>query len=216
MCFVVRLICLHCCTYIYYTVPFLKYIYILQITVFACSDDSRQFACTVGCITECVYRDLKKSFPWLTESILISDQCPDYHGSPSIVFNHEIGRLTGIRIAEGGFTEVQHGMSSVGGGFGQLQQGFATTLGKINRRDALDLFNALCTVRRKGDRVLLVVINRSLFKEDKPKTIPLLSRCQWVEYPATGGIILHEAFDIGEGRWLATEGVRPGWDYGGT
>ena len=70
----------------------------LQANLFSVSDDSKQSAYHMGSTMEVTYKQVKQAFPWIRESITLSDQCGDYHSTQSLIFCHEIGRLTGIRI----------------------------------------------------------------------------------------------------------------------
>lgn len=186
----------------------------IQVNMFAASDDSNQSAYTVGCVMETTYTTLKESFPWITKAVIYSDQCGDYHSTLSLIFNHEIGRLTGIRIILCAHTEVGEGKSEVDMRFGQLMQRMNKHLGKVNRRDAAELFQNMEKVRSNGDRNLNIAINRSRFKSGTSGAIPLLSQCQSYEFPEGGGVIIREVYGYGEGIFLSKEDLMKYDHYG--
>ena len=172
----------------------------LQVNCFVACDDSSQSAYTMGCMMEVSYPELKQSFPWLDTVIPFSDQCGDYHSTAATIYNHEIGRLTGIHVGRSEHSEVGEGKGEVDMKFGILAQQFYTTLANSDRADASDLFNQLEEVRRAGDFNMQAAIDRSIFKAGSGKAIPYHDQCQCVEHNREGGgIILREFEGIGSG-----------------
>ena len=172
----------------------------LQVNCFVASDDSNQSAYHMGCMMEVTYKELKGSFPWLDTVIPFSDQCGDYHSTAATIYNHEIGRLTGIHIGRSEHSEVGEGKGEVDMKFGILAQQFYTTLANSNREDASALFDQLEEAKRAGNYNMQASIDRSLFKEGSGKAIPYHDQCQCVVHDRTnGGIRLHEFHGIGSG-----------------
>ena len=172
----------------------------LQVNCFVASDDSNQSAYHMGCMMEITYKELKESFPWLDTVIPFSDQCGDYHSTAATIYNHEIGRLTGIHIGRSEHSEVGEGKGEVDMKFGILAQQFYTTLANSNREDASDLFDQLEEAKRAGNYNMQASIDRSLFKAGSGKAIPYHDQCQCVVHNRTnGGIRLHEFHGIGSG-----------------
>ena len=122
----------------------------LQANCFVACDDSNQSAYHMGCMMEVSYKKLKQSFPWLDTVIPFSDQCGDYHSTAATIYNHEIGRLTGIHVARSEHSEVGEGKGEVDMKFGILAQQFYTTLASSDREDASDLFDQLEEVEASG------------------------------------------------------------------
>ena len=144
----------------------------LQVNCFVACDDSNQSAYHMGCMMEVSYKKLKQSFPWLDTVIPFSDQCGDYHSTAATIYNHEIGRLTGIHVARSEHSEVGEGKGEVDMKFGILAQQFYTTLANSDREDASDLFDQLEEVKRAGDYNMQAAVDRSLFKAGSGKAIP--------------------------------------------
>ena len=172
----------------------------LQVNCFVASDDSNQSAYHMGCMMEVTYKELKGSFPWLDTVIPFSDQCGDYHSTAATIYNHEIGRLTGIHVGRSEHSEVGEGKGGVDMKFGILAQQFYTTLANSNREDASDLFEQLEEAKRAGDYNMQASIDRSLFNAGSGKAIPYHDQCQCVVHERIGGgIRLYEFHGIGPG-----------------
>jgi hypothetical protein len=188
----------------------------LQVNCFVASDDSNQSAYHMGCMMEVTYKELKESFPWLDTVIPFSDQCGDYHSTAATIYNHEIGRLTGIHVGRSEHSEVGEGKGEVDMKFGILAQQFYTTLANSNREDASDLFDQLEEAKRAGNYNMQASIDRSLFKEaGSGKAIPHHDQCQCVVHNRTdGGIRLHEFHGIGSGIPYSKEQLKAHDAYG--
>ena len=187
----------------------------LQVNCFVASDDSNQSAYHMGCMMEVTYKELKRSFPWLDTVIPFSDQCGDYHSTAATIYNHEIGRLTGIHVGRSEHSEVGEGKGEVDMKFGILAQQFYTTLANSNREDASALFDQLEEAKRAGNYNMQASIDRSLFKEGSGKAIPYHDQCQCVVHDRTyGGIRLHEFHGIGSGIPYSKEQLKAHDTYG--
>ena len=92
---------------------------LLQVNMYGASDESRQSAFHMGSVMSVQYKALKEAFPWLKCAIPYSDQCGDYRSTASTIFNHEMGRLTGIRVKFALHSEVGEGKGEVDMRFGQ-------------------------------------------------------------------------------------------------
>ena len=173
---------------------------LLQVNCFVARDGSSQSAYHMGCMMEVSYPKLKQSFPWLETVIPFLDQCGDYHSTAATIYNHEIGRLTGIHVVRSEHSEVGEGKGEVDMQFGILAQQFYTTLANSDRADASDLFDQLEEARRAGDFNMQAAVDRSLFKAGSGKAIPYHDQCQCVEHNReVGGITLYEFQGIGLG-----------------
>ena len=129
-----------------------------------------------------------------------SDQCGDYHSAAATLYNHEIGRFTGIHVVRSEHSEVGEGKGEVDMKFGIIAQQFYTTLANSDREDASALFEHLEEVKRAGDFNMQAAVDRSLFKAGSGKAIPYHDQCQCVVHDrANGGIRLHEFHGIGVG-----------------
>ena len=177
----------------------------LQVNCFVATDDSSQSAYHMGCVMEISYKELKDAFPWLEGVIPYSDQCGDYHSTGATVFNHAIGRLTGIHVVRSEHSEVGEGKGEVDMKFGILAQQFYSTLARSRRECADHLFDHLEEVRREGDYNVLGEIDRSLFKKGSPGAIPFHNQSQCVVHHKDGGITLHEFVGIGKGKHVSEE-----------
>jgi len=180
----------------------------LQVNCFVATDDSSQSAYHMGGVMEVSYKELKKAFPWLEGIIPYSDQCGDYHSTGATVFNHAIGRLTGIHVVRSEHSEVGEGKGDVDMKFGILAQQFYSTLARSNRECAEHLFDQLEEARRDGDYNVLGEIDRSLFKKGNAGAIPLHHQCQCVVHHKDGGITLNEFFGIGSGKHVSEEELK--------
>ena len=81
--------------------------------------------------------------PWLTGAIPYSDQCGDYRSTSATVFNHEMGRLTELRVKLVLHSEVGSGKGEVDMHFGQKAQQFVAILGRMSHTCAADIFQHL-------------------------------------------------------------------------
>ena len=95
---------------------------LVQVNVYGGSDNSKQSANHMGNVMSVQYKELKKSFPWITAAIPFSDQCGDYRSTPATIFNHEMGRLTGVRVKLVIHAEVGEGKGEMDMRFGQKSQ----------------------------------------------------------------------------------------------
>ena len=186
----------------------------LQVNCFVATDDSKQSAYHMGCVMEISYKKLKESFPWLENVIPYSDQCGDYHSTGATIFNHAIGRLTGIHVVRSEHSEVGEGKGEVDMKFGILAQQFYSTLAKSNRECAQHLFDQLEEVRRPGDFNVHGEIDRSHFKSGTSGAIPLHDQCQCIVHHKDGGITLHEMYGIGSGKHYSEEDLKKFDHYG--
>ena len=91
---------------------------LVQVNVYGGSDNSKQSANHMGNVMSVQYKELKKSFPWITAAIPFSDQCGDYRSTPATIFNHEMGRLTGLRVKLVIHAEVGEGKGEMDMRFG--------------------------------------------------------------------------------------------------
>ena len=196
------------------TLPPADQVCFIQVNAMSVSDDSRQSAYHMGGTTEVVYKELKRAFPWITKSIPFSDQCGDYHSTQATIFNHEMGRLTGIRVIQAEHTEPGEGKGEVDARFGILAQKFATTLAHHNRESAAQLFSQIDSTKAVNDYVVETAIDRGLFKEGCGKAIPLLSSSQCITFNEGGGINVYEAHGFGEGKHISRDELR-GYDFYG-
>ena len=74
----------------------------------------------MGNVMSVQYKAVKVAFPWLTGAIPYFDQCGDYRSSTSAtIFNHEMGRLTELRVKLVLHSEVGSGKGEVDMHFGQ-------------------------------------------------------------------------------------------------
>ena len=69
-----------------------------------------------------------------------SDQCGDYHSAAATLYNHEIGRFTGIHVVRSEHSEVGEGKGEVDIKFGIIAQQFYTMLANSDREGASALF----------------------------------------------------------------------------
>ena len=116
---------------------------LVQVTVFSASDDSSQSAYHMGCTAEVEAKEVRLSFPWITNEVVISDQCSDYHSTAAAIFNHEKGRLTGLHTKAVHHTEAGEGKNETDMQFGHLSQQFQHTMAKLDRNCASQLFDHL-------------------------------------------------------------------------
>jgi len=187
----------------------------LQVNAFNAADDSSQSAYHMGCNMEVSYTQLKEAFPWLSGVIPFSDQCGDYHSTASTIFNHEIGRLTGIHVVRAEHSEVGEGKGEVDMKFGILAQQFYTALAKTNRECAAHLFDHLELCKSPGNYNTEVEINRSLFKKGSSGAIPKHDQCQCItQHRDAGGITLHEFHGIGPGLRYSKQELQKYDHYG--
>ena len=98
-----------------------------------------------------MHKAIKTAFPWLADAILYSDQCGDYRSTAATIFNHEMGRLTGLRVKLVLHSEVGEGKGQVDMKFGQKAQQFVSILGRLSRTCAADLFEHLELFPSGGD-----------------------------------------------------------------
>ena len=71
---------------------------LIQVNMYGASDESKQSPYHMGSVMSVQYKALQESYPWLTDAIPYSDQCGDYRSTAATVFNHVMGRLTGLRV----------------------------------------------------------------------------------------------------------------------
>ena len=162
------------------------------------SDESKQSPFHMGSVMSVQYKLLKEAFPWLTCAIPYSDQCGDYR-SAATIFNHERGRLTGLRVKLVLHPEVGDGKSEVDMKFGHKAQLFVAILARLPRTCAADLHQHLELCRYRGDYNLELNISMALFKPGTSGALPYLEQCASVEYLEDGGLILREVYGYGPG-----------------
>jgi hypothetical protein len=186
----------------------------VQVNVFAACDDSKQSAFHMGSTMEVTYSLFKKSFPWISKAIPFSDNCGDYHSTAATLFNHEIGRLTGIFVVRVEHSEAGEGKGEVDVRFGIWSRKFNTTLANENRLCAGDLFHQMDQSRGRNDFIIQTQINRTMFRKGTSGAIPKLSESQAVEYLPGGGIRIFEVGNMGHGTLVTAEELRKFDHYG--
>jgi hypothetical protein len=135
----------------------------------------------MGATMEVTYKEIKRAFPWITQSITFSDQCGDYHSTPAKIFNHEIGRLTSISVIRVEHTEPGEGKGQVDMRFGILAQKFVTIPAHHDRESAAQLFRQINSTLASNDFVFVeTAIDRGIFKGGCGKAIPFLSSSQCI------------------------------------
>jgi len=117
----------------------------------------------MGSVMSVQYKAFQESYPWLTDAIPYSDQCRDYRSTAATVFNHEMGRLTGLRVRLVLHSEVGEGEGEVDRKFGHKAQHFVSILGRLPQLCAADLFQHLKLCRFNGDFNLELDISMALF-----------------------------------------------------
>ena len=157
---------------------------------------------------------LKEAFPWLNCAIPYSDQCGDYRSTASTIFNHEMGRLTGIRVKFALHSEVGEGKGEVDMRFGQKSQQMERLLAQQDRLWAGDLYNQMQQCKGPGDVNLRIEIDMSLFKPGASKAVPFLEQCASVEFLPEGGLILREVHGYGPGIKVAKAELQKSDHYG--
>ena len=172
---------------------------LLQVNMYGASDESRQSAFHMGSVMSVQYKALKEAFPWLSCAIPYSDQCGDYRSTASTIFNHEMGRLTGIRVKFALHSEVGEGKGEVDMRFGQKSQQMERLLAQQDRLWAGDLYNQMEQCSGPGDVNLRIELDMSLFKPGASKAVPFLEQCACVEFLPEGGLILREVYGYGPG-----------------
>lgn len=160
------------------------------------------------------YPALKKGFPWITATIPYSDQCGDYRSTAATVFNHEMGRLSGLRVKLVLHSEVGEGKGEVDMRLGQKSQQFVSILARLPRTCAADLFTHLQLCAGVGDYNLELAISLQLFKEGSSGALPFLEQCAAVEYPVEGGLVLREIHGYGPGVLMSRVEVKSKDHYG--
>jgi hypothetical protein len=179
----------------------------------------------MGATMEVTYKEIERAFPWITQSITFSDQCGDYHLTPATIFNHEIGRLTGISVIRVEHTEPGEGKGEVDVRFGILAQKFVTSLAHHDRESAAQLFRQIDSTKAPNDFVVETAVDRGIFNDSHRsdrgifkggcgKATPLLSSSQCIEYHVGGGVTVFEVYGYGEGTHISLEDLRPFDFYG--
>ena len=186
----------------------------VQVNMYGASDESKQSAFHMGGVMSVQYPALKKAFPWLTSTIPYSDQCGDYRSTAATVFNHEMGRLSGLRVKLVLHSEVGEGKGEVDMRLGQKSQQFVSILARLPRTCAADLFTHLELCAGGGDYNLELAISLQLFKEGSSGAIAFLEQCAAVEYPAEGGLVLREIHGYGPGVVVSQAEVKAKDHYG--
>jgi hypothetical protein len=178
---------------------------LVQVNMYGAADESKQSPFHMGNIMSVQYPAVKAAFPWLTSAIPYSDQCGDYRSTAATIFNHEMGRLTGLKVKLVMHSEVGEGKGEVDMRFGQKAQQFVAILGRLPRTCAAHLFEHLELCRGAGDYNLEVDISMALFKPGSSRTLSYLEQCASVEYPEGGGVVLREVPGYGPGVAVSKE-----------
>jgi len=150
---------------------------LVQVSMHGASGESKQSSFHMVNVMLVQYKAVKVAFPWLTGAIPYSDQCGDYRSTSATVFNHEMGRLAGMRVKPVLHSEVGFGKGEVNMHFGQKAQQFAAILGRMSRTCAADLFHHLELWRGGGDYNLELDISMQLFKPGSSGALPYLEQC---------------------------------------
>ena len=179
-----------------------------QVNMYGASDESKQSAYHLGDVMSVQYKAVKAAFPWLTSAIPYSDQCGDYRSTAATVFNHEMGRLTGLSVTLVLHSEVGEGKGEVDMRFGQKSQQFVAILGRLSRTCAAELFDHLELCRGDGDYSIELGISLALFKEGSSGAIPYLEQCSAVEYTDGGGLLLRKVHGYGPGVEVTAEQLK--------
>ena len=124
---------------------------LVQMNMYGASDESKQSPFHMGSVMSVQYKLLKGAFPWLKCAIPYSDQCGDYRSTAATIFNHEMGRLTGLRVKLVLHSEVGEGKGEVDMKFGLKAQQFVAILARLPRTCAADLLQHLELCRFRGD-----------------------------------------------------------------
>ena len=172
---------------------------LIQVNMYGASDESKQSPYHMGSVMSVQYKALQESYPWLTDAIPYSDQCGDYRSTAATVFNHEMGRLTGLRVRLVLHSEVGEGKGEVDMKFGHKAQHFVSILGRLPQLCAADLFQHLELCRFNGDYNLELDISMALFKPGSSGALPFLEQCASVEDLPEGGLILREIYGYSPG-----------------
>ena len=177
---------------------------LVQVNVYGGSDNSKQSANHMGNVMSVQYKELKKSFPWITAAIPFSDQCGDYRSTPATIFNHEMGRLTGVRVKLVIHAEVGEGKGEMDMRFGQKSQQFVPILGRSSRTCAEELFGHLELCRGPGDYNFELAIPLPPEK-DGSSALPYLEQSSAVAFASAGGATLREVDGYGPGILVTKE-----------
>ena len=178
---------------------------LVQVNMYGAADDAKQSTFHMGSVMSVQYRAMKAAFPWLTSAIPYSDQCGDYRSTAATIFNHEMGRLTGLKVKLVMHSKVGEGKGEVDMRFGHKAQQFVAILGRLPRTCAAQLFEHLELCRGAGDYNLQLDISLALFKAGSLGALPYLEQCASVEYPEGGGVVLREVHGYGPGVAVTKE-----------
>jgi len=138
----------------------------------------------------------------------------DYRSTASTIFNHEMGRLTGIRVKFALHSGVGEGKGEVDMRFGQKSQQMERLLAQQDRLWAGDLYNQMERCSGPGDVNLRIELDMPLFKPVASKAKPFLEQCACVEFLPEGGLILREVYGYGPGIKVTKAELQKSDHYG--